>query len=55
MSPKMIAGEWVVTTPDGRVMTFTSNAAAWVWIDRNTHQGRDDYDRFYRIQTAFNW
>jgi hypothetical protein len=30
-----------------------SNADDWAWIDRHSTEGRTDYDRHYRIQSAF--
>ncbi len=33
---------------------FRSNAEAWSWIDRNSNEGRADYDRHYRIRNAFS-
>jgi hypothetical protein len=34
--------------------SFSTNAAAWLWVDRNTDEGRDDTDRFNRIRIAFS-
>lgn len=43
---------WVVAG-DREIGPFLTNAAAWSWIDRNTHAGRDDIDRHNRIRDAF--
>jgi hypothetical protein len=31
-----------------------SHAQAWDWIDRNTDEGRADYERYCRIRDAFS-
>jgi len=31
-----------------------SNAEAWLWVDKNTDEGRADIDRHNRIRDAFN-
>ncbi|MFG1340264.1 hypothetical protein [Xanthobacter autotrophicus] len=31
---------------------FSSNAAAWDWIDRHSHEGRADTDRHHRIRQS---
>jgi hypothetical protein len=47
-------GCWAMIDTDGAVLkTFSSNAAAWRWIDRNTDAGRGDTDRYNRIRDAF--
>ncbi|WP_394109990.1 hypothetical protein [Xanthobacter autotrophicus] len=31
---------------------FSSNAAAWNWIDRHSREGRADTDRHHRIRQS---
>ena len=32
---------------------FIHNAEAWLWLDRNTDEGRSDQDRYNKIRMAF--
>jgi hypothetical protein len=54
-SPPWADSLWAVINARGEPVKdgFTSNEAAWSWIDRNTDEGRDDNDRYNRIRDAF--
>jgi|RhiMetdeSRZDD1v2_1073273.scaffolds.fasta_scaffold461003_2 hypothetical protein len=47
-------GEWAVAGADNEIIKdgFSTNAAAWAWIDRHSDDG--DAERFIRIRSAFD-
>jgi hypothetical protein len=47
-------GEWAVAGADNKIIKggFSTNAAAWGWIDRHSSDG--DEDRFSRIRSALD-
>jgi hypothetical protein len=38
VTPKKVAGRWVVITVDGERNDFQSHAEAWRWIEQHEHQ-----------------
>ena len=47
---------WIVLVSSLGVVArgLRSHAQAWDWIDRNTAEGRADYERYCRIRDAFS-